>query len=371
MFNKKSPSITREHVLEALRSVQDPELHKSIVELDMVREIAIADGHVQVDALLTISACPLRETIVESIKARVRELPGVERVDVNLGVMSQEQRQALIGRLRGGEASPQGRSSFLGPDSPTRVIPIASGKGGVGKSTVTVNLAAALASMGHRVGIIDADVYGFSIPRMLGVHGRPTLIDQMIIPLEKDGIRVISIGFMLPDEDQAVIWRGPLLHKTVTTFIGEVHWGDDLEYLLLDLPPGTGDVSITIAQTLPQSFMVLVTTPQEAAAQVARRAAKMAEKVNMEVVGVIENMSYYQPTSDAPPVYIFGRGGGAALAQQLDVPLLGEIPLDQSIREASDEGRPIVLSAPDSPAALAFRRAAQRLRDRVPVPAKV
>ncbi|MDQ7818937.1 MAG: Mrp/NBP35 family ATP-binding protein [Armatimonadota bacterium] len=365
-----TPPPTRDQILEALRDVQDPELHKSIVDLDMVRDIAIRDGRVTVDAVLTIGACPLRETIVESIKARVRALPGVRAVDVALGVMTPQQRQALIEKLRGGEVGTQGRPSFLGPDSPIRVIAVASGKGGVGKSTVTVNLAAALAEMGHRVGVVDADVYGFSIPRMLGVSGRPTVIDQMIIPLERDGIRVISIGFMLPDEEQAVIWRGPLLHKTLTTFLNEVHWGDDLEYLLLDLPPGTGDVSITIAQTLPSSCMLLVTTPQEAAVKVALRAAKMAEKVNMEVVGVVENMSYFRPSPGAEPVYIFGRGGGAALAAQLGVPLLAEVPLDPAVREGGDAGRPVVRSRPDSEAAAAFRRAAERLRDAVPVPAR-
>ncbi len=371
MFSKRPPATTREQVLDALRDVHDPELHRSIVELDMVRGVAILDGVVRVEALLTISACPLRETIVDSIKVKVQALPGVDKVEVTLGVMSQEQRQALIGKLHGADGAPQRRSAFLGPDSRTRVIAIASGKGGVGKSTVSVNLAAALAQLGHRVGIIDADVYGFSIPKMLGVTGHPTHIDQMIIPLEKDGIRVISIGFLLPDENQVVIWRGPMLHKTVTTFIGEVHWGDDLEYLLIDLPPGTGDVSLTIAQTLPQSYMLIVTTPQEAAAHVAQRAAMMAEKVNMEVVGVIENMSYYQPVPETPPVYIFGRGGGAALARQLDVPLLGEIPLDQAVREGGDRGRPIVLTAPEAPAAKALRQAAMRLREAVPLPVKV
>lgn len=358
-------------MLDALRDVEDPELHKSIVELDMVRDIGVQDGRIKVDALLTISGCPLRETIVESIRTKVGAIPGVREVEVNLGVMSQDQRQALIGKLHGGQASPRGRSSFLTPETPTRIIAVASGKGGVGKSTVTVNLAAAIAQRGHKVGIIDADVYGFSIPKMLGVHGRPTLIDQMIIPLEAHGIRVISIGFLLPDEDQAVIWRGPMLHKTLTTFIGEVHWGEDLEYLLLDLPPGTGDVSLTIAQTLPQSYMLLVTTPQEAAAQVARRAAKMAEKVNMEVIGVIENMSYYRPAPDASPVYIFGQGGGAALAKELEVPLLAQIPLDTPIREGSDQGVPVVLTAPDSPAGKAFRQATDLLLAAVPVPARV
>ena len=362
-----APQMTREQVLEALRDVQDPELHKSIVELDMVRDIQIRDGAVKVEALLTIGACPLRETIITSIEERVRQLPGVQSVQVSLGVMTQDQRQALIGKLHGGEISARRRSSFLTAESPTRIILVASGKGGVGKSTVTVNLAVALRQAGHRVGIIDADVYGFSIPRMLGLSGQPTIIDQMIIPLEKDGIRVMSIGFLLPNEGEAVVWRGPMLHKTLTTFIGEVHWGDDLEYLLIDLPPGTGDVSITLAQTLPQSHMVIVTTPQAAAVAVAQRAAKMAEKVNMEVIGIIENMSGYQPSVDGPPVYIFGRGGGLRLAEMLGVPLLGEIPLDPAIREGSDAGVPVVASHPESPASRTFREAARRLGERLPV----
>src|SRR5947209_8834590 len=362
--------VTKDQIILALRDVQDPELHQSIVELDMIRDVVIRDGDVSVDVLLTIGACPLRETILDSVKAKISALSGVRDVQVNLGVMNQDQRQALIQKLRGGEVSPRGRSSFLGPGSPIRVIAVASGKGGVGKSTVTVNLAAALSQMGHKVGIIDADVYGFSIPKMLGVSGHPTLIDQMIIPLERDGIRVISLGFMLPDDEQAVIWRGPLLHKTLTTFINEVHWGDDLEYLLMDLPPGTGDVSLTIAQTLPQSFMLLVTTPQEAAVKVALRAAKMAEKVNMDVTGVVENMSYYQPAPGAAPAYIFGRGGGAALAKQLGIPLLGEIPLDSTVREGGDAGRPVMFTHPDSVASQAFKKVAERLREAVPVTAR-
>ena len=369
MFGTRD-GVTRDQVLAALRDVLDPELHKSIVELDMVKDVAVTDGRVRVEALLTIGACPLRETIVDSIRAKVAALPGVAAVDVSLGVMSAEQRQALVGRLRG-DGTPQAPSSFLGPESTTRVIAVASGKGGVGKSTVTVNLAAALARAGSQVGVLDADVYGFSIPRMLGVHGRPTMIDQMLIPLEVEGIRVISIGFLLPSEEEAVIWRGPLLHKTLTTFINEVHWGPDLDYLLIDLPPGTGDVSITIAQTLPQSHMLLVTTPQVAASQVARRAARMAEKVNMELVGVVENMSYFRPAPGAEPVYVFGRGGGAALARELEVPLLGEIPLDQSVREGGDEGRPVVVAHPDSEAAVAFRRSADQLRAAVPVSPRV
>ncbi|KRT77073.1 MAG: chromosome partitioning, ATP-binding protein involved in chromosome partitioning [Armatimonadetes bacterium CSP1-3] len=362
-----NPQISREQVLAALRDVQDPELHKSIVELDMVKDIQIRDGVVSVEALLTIGGCPLRDTIQSSIEEQIRQLPGVRGVQVQLGVMTQEQRQTLITKLRGGEVSPMHRSSFLTADSPTRIIVVASGKGGVGKSTVTVNLAVALRRLGHRVGIIDADVYGFSIPRMLGLTGQPTMVDQMIIPLEKDGIRVMSIGFLLPNEGEAVIWRGPMLHKTLTTFIGEVHWGDDLEYLLIDLPPGTGDVSITIAQTLPQAPMVIVTTPQLAAVNVAQRAARMAEKVNMEVLGIIENMSWFQASPADPPVYIFGRGGGLRLAELLGVPLLGEIPLDPAIREGSDTGEPIVTSHPDSPAGRVFRQVAARLVERLPM----
>jgi len=358
--------VSREQVLQALRDVQDPELHKSIVDLDMVKDVRIRDGVVSVEALLTIGGCPLRDTIQLSIEERLRRLPGVRGVQVSLGVMSDAQRQALIGKLRGGSTSPQQRSAFLTPESPTRVIVVASGKGGVGKSTVTVNLAVAMRQAGWRIGIIDADVYGFSIPRMLGLDGQPTVIDQMIIPLEKDGIRVMSIGFLLPDEGEAVIWRGPILHKTITTFIGEVHWGDDLDYLLIDLPPGTGDVPITLAQTLPQAHMVVVTTPQPAAVNVARRAARMAEKVNMEVLGIVENMSWFQAAPDAPPVYIFGRGGGLRLAELLGVPLLGEIPLDPAIREGSDAGEPIVTTHPDSPAARAFHQVAARLVERLP-----
>jgi len=369
MFRRTSGP-TREQVLEALRDVHDPELHKSIVDLGMVREVGVQDGSVSVQALLTISGCPLRETIESSIRDRLLALPGVNRVDVKLGVMSQDERQALVQKLRGGEMHPAKKSSFLTADSTTRVVTVASGKGGVGKSTVTANLAMALALDGHRVGVIDTDVYGFSIPRMLGVSGRPTAIDQMLIPLERDGIRVMSIGFLLPNENEAVIWRGPMLHKALMTFISEVHWGDDLEYLLIDLPPGTGDVSLSLAQTLPQASMILVTTPQPAAATVAERAAKMAEKVNMEVIGVIENMSGFVPSPGAATVDLFGRGGGRQLAERLGVPLLAEIPLDITMREGADIGEPVVKSHPDSPAAQALRSAARLLAERVPVPVR-
>lgn len=381
MFRRQSGP-TNEQVREALRDVHDPELHKSIVELNMVHEIMVQDGRVTVHAVLTISGCPLRETIVQAITDKVKALPGVQHVDVKLGVMSQEQRQTLIRQLRGGEApaaagtthaaggAPARRSAFLTGDSPTQVIAIASGKGGVGKSSVTANLAVALAMDGRTVGVIDADVYGFSIPRMLGVSGQPTIIDQMIIPLERDGIRVMSVGFLMPNDAEAVVWRGPLLHKTLVTFISEVHWGDDLEYLLIDLPPGTGDVSLTIAQTLPRASMVIVTTPQPAAASVAQRAAKMAEKVNMDVVGVIENMSGFAPAPGAATIDVFGRGGGLRLAEQLGVPLLGEIPIDIALREGSDNGHPVVKTQPDAPSARVLRAIARKLADLVPVAAR-
>ncbi len=358
---------TKAQILEALRDVQDPELRKSIVELDMVKDIAVRDGRVTVEALLTISGCPLRDTIAGAITDKVRSLPGVRDVHVHLGVMSQEQRQALVERLRAGQMHPARTPAFLTPESPTRVIAVASGKGGVGKSTVTANLAMALAMDGRRVGVIDADVYGFSIPRMLGIQGRPTAVGDMLIPLERDGIRVMSIGFLLPDEGEAVVWRGPMLHKALVTFIQEVHWGDDLEYLLIDLPPGTGDVSLSIAQTLPRASLLIVTTPQPAAASVAQRAAKMAEKVNMEVVGVVENMSGFTPTPGGPTIDVFGRGGGLRLAEQLGVPLLGEIPIDVAIREGSDAGEPVVKTHPTSPSAGALRDVARRLIELVPV----
>ncbi len=348
-------AVTKEQVIEALRDVMDPELHRSIVELNMVKDVAIRDGTVRVDALLTIGGCPLRETIVDSIRSRVASLPGVQHVDVQLGVMTPEQRQGLIAQLRPG---PQRQSPLLAPTSTTRVISVASGKGGVGKSTVTANLAIALARRGRTVGVVDADVYGFSIPRMMGVAGRPTIIDQMIIPLEKWGVRLMSIGFMV-NEGEAVIWRGPMLHKALTTFLTDVHWGE-IDDLLIDLPPGTGDVSLTIAQTLPRAEMLIVTTPQSTATGVAYRAGRMAEKVNMPIAGVIENMSYYLPAPGAEPVYIFGRGGGQQLAEMVGAPLLGQIPLDPAIREGSDRGEPVAL-APDAPSARVFYEIADAL----------
>ena len=349
-------AVTKEQVIEALRDVMDPELHKSIVELNMVKEVAITNGAVRVEALLTISGCPLRETIIDSIKTKVGGLPGVEQVEVSLGVMTQEQRQALLTQLRPG---PQRQSTLLSPTSKTRILSVASGKGGVGKSTVTANLAVALARRGRVVGVVDADVYGFSIPKMLGVSGKPTVIDQMIIPLERWGVRVMSIGFMV-NEEEAVIWRGPMLHKALTTFLTEVYW-EGVDDLLIDLPPGTGDVSLTIAQTLPKAEMLIVTTPQSTATGVAYRAGRMAEKVNTPIVGVVENMSHYLPAPGAAPVYIFGRGGGDTLAEMVQAPLLGRIPLDPAIREGSDRGLPVALGSPESPPARVFYEIADAL----------
>jgi len=348
-MSARQPVVAKEQVLEALRDVMDPELHRSIVELNMVKDVTIRDGDVRVEALLTISGCPMRETIIDSIKAKVKELPGVQRVDVELGVMTPQQRQAVVGQLRPG---PERQSPLLAPTSKTRILAIASGKGGVGKSTVTANLAVAFAHRGRKVGVVDADVYGFSIPKMLGLSGRPTIIDQMIIPLERWGVRVMSIGFMV-DEGEAVVWRGPMLHKALTTFLTEVHWGD-VDDLLIDLPPGTGDVALTIAQTLPKAEMLIVTTPQPTATGVAFRSGKMAEKVNMAVIGVVENMSYFLSAPGAEPVYIFGQGGGEQLAQMVEAPLLGKIPIDLAIREGSDRGVPVTAGAPDAPSARVF-----------------
>ncbi len=374
---------TREQVVEALRGVLDPELGRSIVDLEMVKDVAVCGGSVAVEVLLTIGGCPMKESIARSVEQRLLSVPGVEAVDVRMGSMSSDQRRALVERLhqgrpageedvpsKDGEPPPPARSPFLSENPRAQIVVVASGKGGVGKSTVTANLAMALAMDGRKVGVIDADVYGFSIPRMLGLTGRPTAIDRMLIPLERDGVRVMSIGFLVPDEDEAVIWRGPMLHKTLLTFINEVHWGEGLEYLLIDLPPGTGDVSLTIAQTLPHAHMVIVTTPQPTAASVAQRAGRMAEKIEMEIVGVIENMAGFSPTPGAPPLELFGSGGGLRLAQKLGVPLLGEIPIDVALRESGDAGDPIVRSAPDSTAAAVLRQIARRIAELVPVPAR-
>jgi ATP-binding protein involved in chromosome partitioning len=347
---------TKEEVRQALRQVLDPEIGKPIEDLGMLRDIVVEDGTVRVHVFITIEGCPLKDRINSDVTEAVSPLPGVRDVQVSLTPMSEEQRQQLVSQLRGG-APPMSQTFFT--DGRTTVIAVASGKGGVGKSSVTANLAAAMAAEGHRVGIVDVDVWGFSIPRMMGVSGRPTAVNNMIMPLESHGVRIISMGFFVPEE-QPVIWRGPMLHKAVHQFLGDVYWGD-LDFLLADLPPGTGDVSISVAGFLPGAEMLVVTTPQDAARKVAERAGRMATQTRLRVCGVIENMSYFVCPHCGEREAIFGEGGGEEAARTLDVPLLGRIPLVSDIRLGGDSGTPIVVSHPDSPAGLAFRHAAGQL----------
>ncbi len=360
---------TREDVIEALRPVQDPELHRSIVDLDMVRSIDIDLPVVTVQIALTIPGCPLKAEIQSRVSAAVTALDGVERLELDFTSMTDAERETLRMKLHGDPASTAGSQQshghaegrtipFADPGSRTRVLLIASGKGGVGKSSVTTNLSIALAQRGKKVAVVDADVWGFSIPRMLGVGRPPVLIDKMIVPPEAYGVRCISMGFFV-EEDQPVIWRGPMLHKALEQFLTDVFW-DEPDYLVVDLPPGTGDISISLAQFLPRAEVYVVTTPQPAAQQVAQRAAFMADKVRLDTKGVIENMSWF--TGDDGKRYeIFGAGGGQTLADRIDVPLLGQIPLLPQLREGGDDGRPIVAVAPESEAAKAFGIIAERV----------
>ncbi len=349
-------TVTEDQVREALRSVLDPEIGRPFEDLGMLERIEVEDGVVRVHVLLTIAGCPLQERITSDVTDALGPL-GVQRVDVRMTPMSEQQRAALVGKLRGGQnGAPQQQRSFF-TDGKTSVIAVASGKGGVGKSSVTVNIAAALAAEGHRVGILDADVWGFSVPRMLGVHGQPVGFNDMILPLEGSGVKVISMGFFVPEE-QPVIWRGPMLHKAIEQFLGDVYWGD-LDFLLCDLPPGTGDVSISLASFLPGASMLVVTTPQEAARKVAERAGKMAERTNLRPIGVVENMSWFVCPHCGERTSIFGEGGGQEAADTLGVPLVGQIPIEPRLREGGDEGRPIVVREPDSPAARALVEAAR------------
>ncbi len=361
--------VSRDEVIEALRPVEDPELHRSIVDLDMVREIDVHDGTVGVQVALTVPGCPLRNEIQRRVTGAVSGLAGVGTVEVDFTVMTDDERAALRERLHGDPAATAGSQHahghaegraipFADPASRTRVLLIASGKGGVGKSSVTTNLSVALAQRGRSVAVIDADVWGFSIPRMLGVQRPPVVIDNMLVPPETHGVRCISMGFFA-EEDQPVIWRGPMLHKALEQFLTDVFW-DDPDVLVVDLPPGTGDISISLAQFLPRAEVYVVTTPQPAAQRVAQRAAFMAQKVRLEVRGVIENMSWF--TGDDGKRYeIFGAGGGQELADQLGVPLVGQVPLVTDLREGSDIGRPITADAPDSEAAQVFRAMAEKV----------
>lgn len=356
--------LNEEAVKQALSRVIDPELGRSITDLDMVREISIdAGGAVKVGVDLTIAGCPLQAVIEKDVKAEVSKVPGVSTVTVEMGVMDENQRAALKEKLSG----PQNVIPFTQPDNLTRIYAITSGKGGVGKSSMTANLALSLAMQGVKVGVLDADIYGFSIPRMLGVSEEPTVIDGMIVPPVAGGVKVISIGMFVPD-GQPVIWRGPMLHRALQQFLADVYWGD-LDVLLLDLPPGTGDVAISISQLLPKSEILVVTTPQVAAAEVAERAGVIGSQTDQRVIGVIENMSYL-PQADGSKLQLFGSGGGEMVSGRLSsqlgyqVPLLAQVPLDIALREGSDQGRPVVTTHPDSPASQAISQVAQALAKR-------
>jgi len=345
---------SRDEILKALEAVIDPELRRSIVELEMVRSIDAADGLVRVTVSLTTPGCPIRSHFETAVRQAVGALDGVERVEVGFDVLSDQEKAGLQQKLGRPGGLPEGALAQV-----SNVVCIGSGKGGVGKSTITANLAAALAADGKKVGVLDADVWGYSIPRMFGVSGRPPVSPQRkILPLEGHGVKVMSIGFFV-EEDSAVVWRGPMLHKALTQFLEDVEWGE-LDFLLVDLPPGTGDVSMTLAQLLPQAKFLIVTTPQPVAQKVARRAAEMAHKVDLEIGAVIENMAGFV-TPDGERYALFGEGGGQALADELDVPMLGKVPLTMPLREQSDAGEPLVFTDPDDPAAQAIRHAARGL----------
>ena len=357
----------------ALHTVDDPEIHRPITELGMVDDVAVDDaGLVRVRLLLTVSGCPMKSTLEARIREAVGAVGGVRDVAVEMGVMDDEQRAALKQVLRGGE--PERQIQFAQPGNLTQVIAIASGKGGVGKSSVTVNLAAALASMGKSVGILDADIYGHSIPDLLGLgDARPTAVDDMIMPVPSMGMKVISVGMLKPDRDQVIAWRGPILDRALTQLLADVYWGD-LDFLILDLPPGTGDVAMSLGQKIPNSEVIVVTTPQQAASEVAERAGTMAAIMQQRVIGVVENMSYLEVTSPSDGhtfrVDLFGSGGGQKAADALterlgyDIPVLAQIPLEHGLREGGDSGAPIVLNDPGTASAQALMALAKTIAGR-------
>ncbi len=360
---------TKDQIIDALRPVEDPELRRSIVALGMVRGVELRGDTVAVQIALTVAGCPLRNEIQNRVTGAVGALDGVAAVTLDFTVMTDQEREAVRMMLHGNPAATAGQGQahghaegraipFSQPGSKTRPLLISSGKGGVGKSSVTVNLAVALASQGYSVGVVDADIYGYSVPRMLGTDRDPVVIDQMLVPPEQWGVRCISIGYFVP-QGQAVIWRGPMLHKALEQFLTDVYW-DEPDFLLIDMPPGTGDIALSLSQYLPRGEVYVVTTPQPAAQEVARLSAAMAEKAKSPVRGVIENMSWF--TGDDGTRYeIFGSGGGELLADDLDVPLLGKLPLVPALREGGDVGRPITAVAPDSEAAQAFQEIARRI----------
>jgi ATP-binding protein involved in chromosome partitioning len=335
---------THEAVLEALSHVIDPELRRPVTELDMVKAVEIEGGHVAVTITLTVAGCPLRDSFQQQVAREVGGVAGVESVALEFDVMSPEQRESLVTKLRGGV-----EKRGLSLQDKTRVVAVCSGKGGVGKSTLTANLAAALARSGLATGVLDADVYGFSIPHLLGIRQRPVLVEKMIVPPVREELKLMSIGFFT-DDNSPIMWRGPMLHRALEQFLSDVHWGD-LDVLVVDMPPGTGDVAISLGQLLPRAEVLVVTTPQPAAQEVAERAATMAVKTGLRIVGTVENM-----TGD-----VFGSGGGEELALRLGVPFLGSVPLDARVRVSGDAGEPIVWDAPDTEAARALTAIAERV----------
>jgi ATP-binding protein involved in chromosome partitioning len=353
---------TTDQIIDALRPVEDPELRRSIVDLGMVKDVAVDGSQVSLTVALTVPGCPMRNEIQSRVDSALVGLEGVSGVKLSFGVMTDAEREAVRRLVHGDPSATAGSTQahghaegrtipFASPESRTRPLLISSGKGGVGKSSVTTNLAVALAAKGHSVGVVDADIYGFSIPRMLGADREPVVIDGMLLPPEAWGVRCISIGYFVPD-GQAVVWRGPMLHKALEQFLSDVFW-DEPDFLLIDMPPGTGDIALSLSQYLPQAEVYIVTTPQEAAQKVAKMSALMADKVRLTVRGVIENMSWF--TGDDGKRYeIFGSGGGTALADEIGVPLLAQIPLVTQIREGGDEGRPVAAVAPDSEVGRAF-----------------
>lgn len=353
-------AVTREQVMQALKSVNDPELHRDVVELDMVKDVAIDGGHVTVTINLTVIGCPLKAKFEKDVETALKTVPGVTRVTTLFGAMTPEEKAAVAAKVRGGAPHADAAQSTMQLAMKTTIIGVASGKGGVGKSTTTVNLAVALKKQGYEVGIIDADIYGFSIPRMMGNMSRPEQLDeQTLLPVWAHGVRFISAGSLVA-EDQAIIWRGPMLGKMIEQFLTTVQWGR-LDYLLIDLPPGTGDVALSISQMLPNTDLVLVTTPQAAAAQVASRVGSMAQRTNQRIVGVIENMAYFLCDNCDKRHEIFGKGGAQALAANLGCEVLGRIPLTTDVRLGSDVGDPIVADKEDHPAAQAYWEVARKL----------
>ena len=338
----------RDAILKALEGVIDPELRRSVIDLDMVRGLEIDGGEVTVTIALTVAGCPLRSSFKDQVDAALADVDGVASVRLEFDVMSPEERSALTSKLRGSVTE---RTKGIRLDASTRVLAVCSGKGGVGKSSLAANLAVAFSQLGQRVGVLDADVYGHSIPHIFGIQQKPVLVDRMMIPPVKDGLKLMSIGFFL-DDNAPVMWRGPMLHRALEQFLQDVHWGE-LDTLVVDMPPGTGDVSISLGQLLPRAEVLVVTTPQPAAQEVASRAATMAQKTNMRLLGVIENMAGE----------IFGSGGGERLAAELGVPLLGSIPLDPRLREQGDLAVPIVAADPNADSSRAIVAIAERVAD--------